>query len=109
MFTITDEPTFRHDVKVKVPCDGGHREETISATFRVISDDETDKHDLYSRESSTSWLKRIIVKLDGLVDTDKKPIPYSDEVRDRVIALPYARLAIAQTYLAAVTKAREGN
>lgn len=109
MFIITDEPTFRHDVKVKVPCDGGHREETISATFRVVSDEETDSHDLYARESSTAWLRRIIVKLDGLVDLEKKPVPYSDAVRDHVLSLPYARLALAQAYLAAVTKAREGN
>ncbi|MDZ4136031.1 MAG: hypothetical protein U1D06_10645, partial [Paracoccaceae bacterium] len=31
-----------------------------------------------------------------------KAIPYSDEVRDRVLALPYARIALARTYFAAV-------
>lgn len=109
MFTITDDPQFQHDVKIDVPVNGGHRQETIQATFRVLAVEETDSHDLADPKSSTEWLKRIIVRMDGLVDVDKKPVPYSDEVRDYVLRLPYARLALTRTYLRAVTKAREGN
>lgn len=109
MFKIIENPTFTHTVRVMVPIDGGHREETLKATYKVLTTDEVNGYDLSDSASSRDFLRTALVKLDDIADADGKPIPYSDEVRDQVLALPYARIALGRGYFEAVSKARTGN
>ena len=106
MFTVTNSPTFTHPVPVMVPVDGGHEEQTLKATFKVVL---VKVQDLSTPEGTLAFLKEILVSLDDICDENAKPIAYSDKVRDQMLALPYVRLALTQTYMAAVTKARVGN
>lgn len=106
MFNITAQPEFSHVVAVLVPCDGGHREETLRARFRVVSTDETDTSTM---EGIEAFLKSVIVSLDELVDGGGEPVLYNNAVRDQVLALPYARLALLRAYMTAITKAKLGN
>ncbi|MDZ4136033.1 MAG: hypothetical protein U1D06_10655 [Paracoccaceae bacterium] len=106
MFKLVARPEFTHTVAVMVPIDGGHREESFTARFR-LTEDEDARVDTF--DGTVTWLREIIISLGDLVDEAGKAIPYSDEVRDRVLALPYARIALARTYFAAVGKARLGN
>lgn len=109
MFKIIDNPEFTHEVKVMVPVDGGHEEQTFRARFRLVDEGEVDPLKARTAEEFVAFLKRAIVGLEDLVDAAGKPLPYSDALRDRLIALPFIRVALTRTYLAAVTKAREGN
>ena len=109
MFHVTSEPTFTHPVTVMVPIDGGHREETFKATFRVVPTDEASKFNLMSEEGTRQFLVRAIVRLDELVDGQDNAIPYSDEIRDAVIRRPDARLALSAAYFEAVSKAKGKN
>ena len=109
MFIIDEEPKFTHTVKAQVPVDGGFKEQSFKATFRVLPPEEIDKFDLTSTEGSSDFLRRVIVGLDDVAGPDKKPISYSDELRDKVIALPYARAALATGYFKAIAGARTGN
>jgi hypothetical protein len=108
MFTIQDDPQFTHTVKVQVPVDGGFKAQEFKATFRVVPPEETDRHDLHTTEGSTAFLRRVIVSLDD-IGADGQILPYSDELRDRVLARPYARTALATTYFKAIAGARAGN
>ncbi len=109
MFKIVTEPTFTHMVTVMVPADGGHAQETLDVTYRVVPSSEIAKFDLSAEDDSLRFLQRVIVRLGDLADEDGKALPYSDKVRDQVLALPYARGAIAAAYFAAIAKARQGN
>lgn len=109
MFTISDNPTFKHAVKVQVPVDGGHKEETIQATYKVLPVEKAESYDLSRPADALAFLQTALVHLDDLVDVNKQPVPYSDELRDRVLSLPYARLALANGYFEAVARARLGN
>ncbi len=110
MFTVTSQPTFTHTVKVLVPVDGGHQEQTLKVTYRVLaSDTDEDEFDLNSTSGSTAFLKKAVVGLDDMVGADEKPLPYSDGVRDQLIKLPYVRVAMARGYYEAITKAALGN
>ncbi|MEX0841715.1 MAG: hypothetical protein WD039_05460 [Xanthobacteraceae bacterium] len=109
MFKISEKPTFTHVVKVLVPVDGGHREDTLRATYRVLPIDEVKKIDLDAADGATAFLRAVIEKLDDIADHDGNAMVYSDELRDRVIALPYCRAALAQGYFDAVSKAKAGN
>ena len=103
MFTVDPDPKFTHDVKVRVPADGGFVDQTFKATFRVIPTDEMAGFDLTDRDSSTNFLRRAIVSMDGLVGADgKTAIPYSDVLRDQLLSVPYVRTALGITYFDAV-------
>jgi len=107
MFTVTDDPQFTHDVKVQVPVDGGHKEETFKTRFRVIPLEELE--DLASLEGQKLALKRVIVTMSDLIDHEKNEVSYSDELRDQLIDVPYVRMALIRTYREGILKARPGN
>ncbi|MEX2480196.1 MAG: hypothetical protein WD928_04975 [Gammaproteobacteria bacterium] len=109
MFKLDANPTFTRSVEVLVPADGGHRKETLSATFCVLDVEEAGRYDLYDRQGTRDFLERVIQRLDDIAGEDGKPVPYSDAVRDQVLALPYARLALARAYFEAVAGAARGN
>lgn len=110
MFVLTENPTFSHPVKVLIPVDGGHKEQSFTAEFRVIPAEEAAKFDLNKGEDSRAFLQRAIVKFgDDIVGPDDKPVPYSDELRDRLIGVPYVRSALARTYFAAIGGQKLGN
>lgn len=109
MFVVTSDPQFTHTVTAMVPIDGGYEKQPFKVTYRAIGDEETDAFDLNTTKGSTDFLRRIVVRLDDLLDANKEAIPYSDAVRDQVLALPWARKAITRGYIEAVNKAAEGN
>jgi hypothetical protein len=109
MFVLDADPQFTHTVKVKVPDDGGYRDESFQATFRVIPAEEAATFDLTSGAASADFLRRAIVHMDGLVTVDREPVSYNDAVRDQVLGLPYARAALGRTYFEAIQGARAGN
>ncbi|MEJ0012789.1 MAG: hypothetical protein WDM94_09225 [Bauldia sp.] len=109
MFTIAANPTFTHKVRVQVPVKGGWREEVFTATFRVVPTDELADVNLMDAGGTTTFLQSAIVGLDELQDEAKQAIPYSEELRDRLITIPYVRQALVSTYFEGVSKAKTGN
>ncbi len=107
MFKVVSEPTFTHPVKVMVPVDGGHQEQTFKTKFRVLplSDEQADGTD----EGEQATLRRAIVSMSDVVGEDDQPLEYSDHLRDQLIAVPYVRIGLMRAYIAAVAKARVGN
>lgn len=109
MFKVAEEPTFRHKVTARVPVDGGFEEQSFEATFRTIPLEEAEAFDLMSAEGATPFFKRAIVELHDIGGADGNPVEYSDKVRDAVLALPWARKALAKAYFGAMAGAKEGN
>jgi len=109
MFVVDPDPQFTHAVKVKVPVDGGFKEQSFKATYRVIPTDEMAAFDLSDGVGSANFLRRALVSMDELVDANKEPLPYNDVLRDQLLLNPYVRRALAQTYFDAVAPARSGN
>lgn len=107
MLTITDTPEFTHTVRVLTPVDGGHREDTFKARFKVLEDDPD--ADFFNVESVKSHLRRLVTGMEDLADESGNEIPYSDEVRDRILCLPHVRIALLRTYRDALAKERAGN
>lgn len=111
MFIVATNPQFTHTVPILVPSDGGHLNQSLKVTFRVVDSDEehAEKFDLATIAGSIGFCREVIVSLDDLVDADNKPMSYSDEIRDRLLKVPYIRTAIARAYYEAMTKATVGN
>lgn len=109
MFKIVQEPTFTHTVKARVPIDGGFREESFKATYRVIDPVELEKLDLSTNEGSTEFLHRTVARLDDIGDAEGNAVEWSDEVFAMVLRLPWARAALARGYFSAIAGAKAGN
>lgn len=107
MFKVTNEPKFTHPVTVMVPVDGGHKEQTFTCTFKVEEVEALDK--LQGEEGQKGVLQRVVCGMADLVGDDDQALPYSAELRDQLIGVPYVRIAMWQAYMGAVTKAKAGN
>lgn len=107
MFKIVSEPTFTIPVTVCVPVDGGHKDQTLKVKFAVVDVDELGE--AAGLDGQQKLLRRVVRGLEDVVDDADKPLPYSDELRDQLIAVPYVRAAMLQSYLAAIGKTRVGN
>lgn len=107
MFTVATDPKFTIPVTVCVPQDGGHKEETCKVTFRVIDIDLIG--DALTLEGQKHVLRKVVVNIHELVDDDKQPITYSDEIRDKLIGWAFFRGALLQHYVRHVSKTRLGN
>jgi hypothetical protein len=109
MFVVATNPTFNHTVKVLVPVDGGHEEQTFKTTFRVLPSDRESAFDLQTVDGSNDFLRAIVVDMSELEDGNGGTVAYNDRVRDQLLALPFIRTALTKTYFAAIGKATEGN
>lgn len=110
MFQRVKNPEFAHLVKVSVPVDGGHANATFTARFRMLTIDEAKAFDLMSTDGTTSYLQAIFVGWgDDYVDEEKQPVPFSNAERDRLISMPFVRVALLETYNAAMMGAKRGN
>ena len=109
MFKITESPEFTHKVVVAVPVDGGFKEETLMARFRVVGQDQLSELADATPGNYGALVEKIVVSLDDLADAEGQPLPYNDAVRKAVMDLPYVRTALMRTYSEAVSGARRGN
>ncbi len=109
MFNVAAEQTFKRTVPVQTPVDGGHRDDSVIAFYRVIPTDKVKQFDLNTEEGLRDFLKAAVVKLDDLVGADKQPVPFSDDLFEQLLGLPYLRLALMRTYFDAVAKVKAGN
>ncbi len=109
MFKITKSPEFTHVVTVLVPVDGGHDEQTFKARFRAVLSTKAIAADVRQPEGFLTFLREIIVSLDDLADERGTIMTYNDDVRERLLAYPYVRIALLKTYTEALNKARLGN
>lgn len=109
MFIVDPNPSFTHKVTVQVPVDGGFEEQSFKATFAVIPAEEAASYDLSDGKSTSEFLRRIVTGMDELVDKDDKPVPYNDALRDKLLGLPFMRMALSRAYFGGVAGARSGN
>lgn len=109
MFVVSKKPTFTHTVKIMVPTDGGYKASDLKTTFRVMPTDEANQYELDTAAGSSEFLRQVIECLHDLVDEDKSPLSYSDEVRDELLRQPYVRAGLARHYFNAISRAAEGN
>jgi len=108
-FKVVQERQFTHRVRIFTPVDGGHKEESVKVTYRVIDTEQVEGFDLGSVEDTTEFLRAVIVRIDEVLAEDNSPLPYNDELRDALVKVPYVRAAIGRGYFEGIGKGRKGN
>lgn len=109
MFVLTPNPTFTHKVAVRVPIDGGFRDEEFRATFRVLGTDELVKFDLTEAAGASNFLRAVVSETFEVSGPDDQVLPYSDALRDKLIDIPFVRNALVTAYFGGVSAAKQGN
>lgn len=110
MFKIEKNPHFTHEVTVMTPVDNGHREDTFKARFKVQSVAFVEGFNLIGAGPGVrDFLEQTITHLEDIVDEDREPIPFSPDLLASVLDNYACRLALVNTYVAGVAKAKSGN
>ena len=110
MFKIEKNPHFTHEVTVMTPVDGTHREDTFKARFKVQPSSFVEGFNLLGAGSGVrDFLAETVTHLADIVDDDGEPIPFSDQLLNDVLENYACRLALINTYMAGVAKAKAGN
>lgn len=109
MFKITKNPEFSHPVRVKVPTDTGFADHTFTARFRALTITESEKHDTMSTTGTNAFLAEVLVGWEGVTDDEGQPVAFSNAARQALIDIPFARVALLDTYNLAMIGAKRGN
>lgn len=109
MFKINETPTFTHPVKIQVPADEGHREDTIRVSFKALADDELAMFNTATLGGQKDLLRTVIVSLRDIVDEDDKEIEFSPALLEQLLGKSWARMALLQTYSRALVQTAKGN
>jgi hypothetical protein len=104
MLNIDRDPVFTTTVTVQLP---GNQPETFKARFRVLPIDAAEN--LATAAGAHDFLVRAIDSLDDIEDDDGKALPYSEDLRERLLAMPDVRGALAAAYFRGVEEAARGN
>ncbi|MEM9968492.1 MAG: hypothetical protein AAF755_10360 [Pseudomonadota bacterium] len=109
MFAMNHTPTFTRTVEIKVPVDGGHDLQTLQVTYRIFKDEEMFDFDMNTAEGQKDYLRKVIDSMGDIVDEAGQQVPYNDSLREHILALPYTRVPLMQTYNTAMLPALLGN
>lgn len=107
MFNIDDDPTFTGTARL--PPSRGKEPETFTADFRALPIDTFSAFDFSKPDDVKAMLEQAIYHLDDIVDAKRKPVPYSEELRARLLNNPVTRAALFRAYVETIGQASRGN
>ncbi len=113
MFKLKEDKRFWWPVKVDVPVDGRHATHKFQAHFLLLDQDEIDETlgGDYDDDDSADrdLLRKVLVDWKQVADEDGNAIEFSDEARDRLLRIPYVRVALVRAYFQAIAGRRKKN
>lgn len=109
MFEIDYRPIFLQRVTATMPLGRSTGEQDFTATFEALSVSEMSGFDLAEPEQVADFLRRVLVEASDIVDAHGNEVPFSPEIRDRLIDLPWTRRALVAGYFAGFARAAEKN
>lgn len=110
MFILKAAHEFEWPVIVQEPEDGKHQARQFFARFLVLPQDEIEGLIKDSPERvDVALLRRALIGWRGVQDATKEEVPFSDEAREQLIAIPYVRLATVLAYRDAIAGIRRKN
>src|SRR5262245_3305421 len=107
MFKITREHTYRTNVTVKKPIDGGFEEAELEVEFKCMTHWRRDE---IVAAGNGKVLQEALVKVHSPIgDAEGRPLTWSDDVRDQLLDIPYVSAALVKAYFATIQGAPAGN
>jgi len=97
MFKFLANPTFSWPVLVRTPQAGNVVESRFTATFVLLPQAERDRLGV-TGEGTDELLRRSLIGLDGVVNDDGIPLPWSDDLTRLLVANPWVRRGLVEAY-----------
>ncbi len=101
-FKLTDTIEVNRTVTIHVPYDGtGYRKDTLDVRFKMLDSDEAQA--LHERAKSgrddIELLREVFIGLPkGVLDESGQRLDDSPEIRERLIKIPFVRIALVKAY-----------
>ena len=108
MFNVNTFPRVTVPVPLFVEVDGERQDHSFSATFELI-DPESEGIDVAVGRGDRDLLERVVVGLQDVAGDDGKGLPFTPELKARVIARMDARAALLRAFYGEVPKLIRGN
>lgn len=108
MLKIVKNPEFTATVKVSMPQPGGFSEASFTARFRALTVSQAEEFNLMTTEGTTDYLRAILIGWEGVADDDGD-VSFNDAARDELIDVAPIRIALLNSYNAAMMGAKRGN
>lgn len=108
-FKLLSENLFTRKVRVSVPVNGGHQDETMRVTFRELPVSRIEEFDTSTIEGTNQMLRAVVVEIADVIGDDGQPLEWNADLRDQLIDVFCVRKALVGDYFEAVAKARAGN
>lgn len=100
MFKIVEKTSIEWPVNVEVPQDGGRTtKHSFSAVFRVLPQEEITS--LAENNEDPVFLSEVLIGWSGVADESGTPIEYSDEMKAKLLSIPYVRRAVLVAFFEA--------
>lgn len=102
MFVLAKDPQFSWPVSVRVPVDDGrHEVQRFTARFRLLPRRTLDQNS----GDTVGLLKAALVGWSEVVDDEKRPVAYSADAAEAMLAIPYVLAGLAEAYADALSGA----
>ncbi len=99
MFKVQEQDAIKWPVDINIPRDGGNVvKATMTAQFEIIDEDEY--NDLLESGADKAILRRVLIGWGkDYCNTGGDPIEFSEEERENLIKIPYARIGLINAYI----------
>lgn len=107
MFKIDPEHTYKWTAVVHKPTSQGFEDVELPVTFKALSISAIDET-IAGGDADRALLRKAWIGAD-VADAGGNPLPWSLELLERLLDIPYVRPAVAEAYLRSVYGAKEKN
>ncbi len=107
-FVLKAPTSYKWPVEYHAPIDGGQRQKmTFDAEFLPLS--PKDAQDRLSNANDVEGAALVLIGWKGITDQDGAEVPFSEEARDRLLAIPMMGSCIMTAYNDSLRGAIRGN
>lgn len=109
MFKIKHNSDFTWPVKVQVPTDGRHQEQQFTARFKVVERSRFEDISSGDATAETALLREVLLGWEGVADESGEALPFSEQVRDQLLEIPYVRTAVVEAFFEGIAGRKRKN
>ena len=105
MFKISQNTTYKWPVTVHIPRDGGKFVKgTFTAEFKAMPQNEIDGvlADLRDGHQDADLASACLTGWANVQDDDGSDLPYGDEAKDKLLNVPYVRVALVTAFFESI-------
>jgi len=101
--------TFKHEVTIKVPVDGGFEKQTIDVTYIALPISETEELLEGDRDGMKAYVRKIVHRMDGVIGEDDEVLEWNNDLARQLLDVPFVFTAVLDGYRTALNEARVKN